>query len=61
MSSKNVSQIFKTLFQTGDINIFVLLGVFFNRYVQLKSTFSEEKITSAVKSETQFTREAIEN
>ena len=61
MSSKSVSQIFKTLFQTGDINIFVLLGVFFNRYVQLKSTFSDEKNTSAVKSETQFTREAIEN
>ena len=61
MSSKSVSQIFKTLFQTGDIHIFVLLGVFFNRYVQLKSTFSDEKNTSAVKSETQFTREAIEN
>ena len=61
MSSKSVSQIFKTLFQTGDINIFVLRGVFFNRYVQLKSTFSDEKNTSAVKSETQFTREAIEN
>ena len=60
MSSKSVSQIFKTLFQTRDINIFVLLGVFFNRYVQLKSTYSDEK-KPAVKSETQFTREAIEN
>ena len=30
MSSK-VSQIFKILFQTGDINIFVLLGAFFSR------------------------------
>ena len=53
MNSKNVSQIFKILFQTGDINIFVLRGVFFSRYVQLKSSFSDEK-TSAVKSETHF-------
>ena len=29
MSSKSVSQIFKILFQTGNINIFVLRGVFF--------------------------------
>ena len=43
MSSKSMSQIFKILFQTGDINIFVLRGVFFNRYVQLKSAFSGEK------------------
>ena len=43
MNSKNVSQIFKILFQTGDINIFVLRGVFFSRYVQLKSSFSDEK------------------
>ena len=28
MSSKTMSQIFKILFQTGDINIFVLRGVF---------------------------------
>ena len=42
MSSKSVSQIFKILFQTGDINIFVLVGVFFSRYVQLKSFFSDE-------------------
>ena len=42
MSSKRVSQIFKILFQTGDINIFVFRGVF-SRYVQLKSSFSEEK------------------
>ena len=60
MSSKNVPQIFKILFQTGDINVFVLRGVFFSRYLQLKSSFSDEK-TSAVKSETQFSREAIEN
>ena len=43
MSSKSVSQIFKILFQTGDINIFVLRGVFFGRYVQLKSSFCDEK------------------
>ena len=60
MSSKIVSRIFKVLFRTGDINIFVLRGVVFSRYVQLKSSFSEEK-TSALKSETHFSREAIEN
>ena len=43
MSSKSVSQIFKILFQTGDINIFVLRGVFFSRYIQLKSSFFGEK------------------
>ena len=43
MRSKGVSQIFKILFQTGDINIFVLCGAFFSRYVQLKSSFSDEK------------------
>ena len=43
MSSKNVSQIFKILFQTGDINVFVLRGVFFSKYVQLKSSFSDKK------------------
>ena len=58
---KFVSQIFNILFQIGDINIFVLRGVFFSRYVQLKSSFSDEKKTSAVKSETDFCREAIEN
>ena len=59
MSSKSISQIFQILFQTGDINIFVLRGVFFSRYVQLKSLFSDEK-TSAVKSETHFSREATD-
>ena len=54
------SQIFEILFQTGDIDIFVLRGVFFGRYVQLKSSVSDEK-TLAVKSETHFSREAIEN
>ena len=43
MSSKSVSQIFKILFQTGDINIFVLRRVFLSRYFQLKNTFSDEK------------------
>ena len=43
MSSKSMSQIFKILFQTGDINIFVLRGLFFSRYVQLKVSFSDEK------------------
>ena len=52
----SVSEIFKILFQTGDINIFVLRGVFFSGYVQLNRSFSDEK-PSAVKSETQ----AIEN
>ena len=60
MSSKSVSQIFKILFQTGDINIFVLRGVFVSRYIQLESSFSDEK-TLAVKYETHFKREAIEN
>ena len=43
MSSKSVSQIFKTLFQSADINIFVFRGGLFSRYVQLKSPFSDEK------------------
>ena len=38
-----MSQIFKILFQTGDIDIFVLRTVFFSRDVQLKSSFSDEK------------------
>ena len=38
-----MSHIFKILFQTGDTNIFVLRDVFFSRYVQLKSSFSDEK------------------
>ena len=43
MNSKSVSQNFKIFFQTGDSNIFVLRGVFVSRYVQLKSSFSDEK------------------
>ena len=45
MSSKSVSQIFKTLFQTVDINFFVLRGVFFSRYVQLKSLLLSKKVS----------------
>ena len=47
MSSKSVSQIFKVLFQTGNINTFVLRGVFFSIYVQLKNSFSDEKNISS--------------
>ena len=43
ISSKNLSRIFKILFQTGNINIFVLRGVFFSRSVQLRSFISGEK------------------
>ena len=43
MTSKSMSQIFKILLQTGDINIFVLRGAFVSRYIQLKSSFSDEK------------------
>ena len=57
MSSRSVSQIFKILFQTGDINSFVLHGVFFTRYVQPRRSFSDKK--TSVKSETRFRREAI--
>ena len=54
-----MSQIFEVLIQTRDINVFVLGGVFFSRYVQLNSSFSEEK--TAVKSKTNFSRKVIEN
>ena len=43
MSSKSVTQIFKILLQTGDLNIFVHRGVFFSRSVKLKSSYSDEK------------------
>ena len=43
MTSKKVSSIFKILFKTGELNISVLHGVFFSRYVPLKSSFSDEK------------------
>ena len=51
MSSNSMSQIFKIVFQTEYINIFVLCGVFFSRSVQLKGSFSDKK-ASVVKSET---------
>ena len=60
MSSKSVLQIFKISFQTGDINIFVLRGVCFSRYIQLKSSFLTKK-TSAVKSDTYFGGEVVKN
>ena len=43
-----MSQIFKIFFQTVDINIFVLRGVFFSRYALLKSSFSEEKSSDEI-------------
>ena len=55
-----MSQISKMLFQIGDIDLVVLLVVSFSKYIQLKRFFSDGK-TSAVKSETQFSREAVEN
>ena len=58
MSSKSISQIFEILFQIVDINLFVLCGVFFSRYVQLKTSFLT-KITSAEESETHLSREAM--
>ena len=60
ISSNILSQIFKILFRTRNTNISVLGGAFFNRFIQLKSFFSDEK-TSALKSETQISSEAIEN
>ena len=60
MSSKSVSQIFKIIFQTGDINICVLHGVFVTRYVELENSFSDKKNISP-EIETHFSREAIEN
>ena len=46
MGSKSESQIFKTLPQTDDINIFVTRGVIFSRYDDLKSSFSDGKSIS---------------
>ena len=60
MSWKSVSQTFKILFQTEDNNICVLRVVFFSRYVQLRTSFSDEE-TSVVKNEAHFSREGIEN
>ena len=33
----------KKLFQTGNIDIFVIRGVFFSKYVQLRTSFSDKK------------------
>ena len=55
-----MSQIFKVLFQTENINIFVLSGVFLSRYVQLKTSFPGEKNISG-EIESHFRREAIVN
>ena len=60
MNSNSVSQSFETLFQTGDVNIFVLRGVFLVDMFKQKATFLTKK-TSAVINETHFRREAIEN
>ena len=46
MSWKSDARIFEILFQTGDINILILRIIFFSRYAQLKSSFSEQKIIS---------------
>ena len=43
MTSKRVSPIFKILFKTGDMNIFVLRDVFLSKYFQLKGYFSDKK------------------
>ena len=47
MSSKSVSEIIKVLLEAEGINSFVLRGVSFSRYVQLKSSFSDEKNISS--------------
>ena len=60
MSSKSLSQIFKILFQTGDVNILSFLPSFFVDLFKQKAPFLTKKV-SAVKSETPFGREAIEN
>ena len=41
-----VSQIFQILLQPGKINTSVFRGVLFSRYVQLKSSFSDEKASA---------------
>ena len=60
MISKSVSQIFKILFQTGDIDIFVLCGVFLLDMFNNKDPFLTKKATP-VKFETRFSRETINN
>ena len=41
-----MSQIFKILFQAGDVHIFILCCVLFSAHVQLKSLFSGGKIVN---------------
>ena len=60
MNSNSVPQSFETLFQTGDVNIFVLRGVFLVDMFKQKATFLTKK-TSVVINETHFSIEAIEN
>ena len=45
ISSKSVSQIFKIIIQTGDINIFVHNSVISVLQFQIKTSFSSEKNT----------------
>ena len=45
LGAQKVSQIFRILFKTGDFNIFIV-RVFFSIYIQLKSSFSDEKSIS---------------
>ena len=59
-SSKSVSQIFKILFQTGNIDTFVVYVVFFSRHVQIKISFSDGKNISG-EIETRFSRATIKN
>ena len=58
MSSKRVSQIFKILFQTGDINDFSFVVFFLVDMFNSNACFLIKKI-SAVKSETHFSKGAI--
>ena len=50
----------KSYFKLEILNIFVLRCVYFSRYVQLRSSISDEKSISG-EIETHFRREAIEN
>ena len=46
---KNCISDFEILFQTGDINNFVLRDVFVSKYVQLKTSFSDEKNSGEIR------------
>ena len=60
-SSKSVSQIFKILFQTGDIEILSFAVSFLVDMFNLLVASLLTKKISAVKSEAHFSREAIGN